>query len=99
MRRPRRNHSPKFKAQVALAALKDEQPLSELAGRFDVHPNQITQWKTQLQKRAMEAFGGKPGTALDGAGVKDLQAKIGQLIMENDFLSSALGHMDGPSGK
>ena len=99
MRRPRRNHSPKFKAQVALAALKDEQTLSELAERFDVHPNQITQWKTQLQKRAMEAFGGKLDTAPDGAGVKDLQAKIGQLIMENDFLSSALGHMDGPSGK
>jgi len=99
MKRPRRNHSPKFKAQVALAAMKDEKTLTELAERFDVHPNQITQWKTQLQKRAIEAFGGKLESTKDGTGIKDLQAKIGQLTMENDFLASALGRMEGPSGK
>jgi transposase-like protein len=99
MRRPRRNHSPKFKAQVALAALKEEQTLADLSDRFDVHPNQITQWKTQLQNRAVEAFGGNQDPAVDGPGIKDLQAKIGQLAMENDFLAGALGRMDGPSGK
>lgn len=99
MRRPRRNHSPKFKAQVALAAMKDTETLSELAERFDVHANQITQWKSQLQKRAIEAFGGKQGATQNGPAIKDLQAKIGQLTMENDFLAVALGHMEGPSGK
>jgi transposase len=47
-RRPRRNHSPQFKAKVALEAVKGEQTAAELSQRFDVHPNQITQWKTQL---------------------------------------------------
>ena len=47
-RRPRRNHSPAFKAKVALAALKGDKTMSELATQFDVHPNQIKQWKDQL---------------------------------------------------
>ncbi len=99
MRRPRRNHSPKFKAQVALSAMKDEETLSELAERFDVHANQITQWKSQLQKQAIKAFGGKQESSVNGPNIKDLQAKIGQLTMENDFLAVALGRMEGPSGK
>lgn len=98
-RRPRRNHSPKFKAQVAMAAMREDKTLSELAERFDVHPNQITQWKTQLQKRAIEAFDGKQEAYAEGANIKDLQAKIGQLAMENDFLSGALGRMDDTSAK
>lgn len=57
-RRPRRNHSPQFKAKVALEAIKGEQTVAELSQRFDVHPNQITQWKTQLLERSAGAFDG-----------------------------------------
>jgi transposase len=57
-RGPRRNHSPQFKAKVALEAVKGEQTAAELAQRFDVHPNQITQWKTQLLARSADVFGG-----------------------------------------
>lgn len=57
-RRPRRNHSPAFKAKVALAAIKGEKTLAELAEQFDVHANQITSWRTQLLEGAAEVFGG-----------------------------------------
>jgi transposase-like protein len=56
-RRSRRNHSPAFKAKVALAAIRGEKTVSELAQLFDVHPNQITQWKSQLQEGAAAVFG------------------------------------------
>lgn len=100
MKRPRRNHSSAFKAKVALAAINGDQTLVQLAERFDVHPNQITQWKTQLLEGASDVFstpGERRGT--ESPSVKDLQAKIGQLTMENDFLSGALGRMDDPSAK
>jgi transposase len=89
-RRKRRNHSPAFKAQVALAALKGDKTLAELAQQFDIHPNQITDWKGQLQERAAHVFG--DGAGKDGAepDLKTLHAKIGQLTLENDFLESAL---------
>ena len=88
-RRPRRNHSPEFKAKVALAAVRGEKPLSELAEQFDVHPNQITQWKGQLLERAATAFGGgQPSEA--PVDLKALHAKIGELTLENDFLEHAL---------
>jgi len=97
-KRPRRNHAAGFKAKVALEAIKGEQTLSELSERFQVHPNQITEWKRQLLDRADEVFtrGKKPDA--DGT-VKDLHAKIGQLAMENDFLASALGRVGGSSAK
>ena len=99
MKRPRRNHSPAFKAKVALAALQGDRTLAELAQQFDVHPNQITQWKSQLLERAADLF----ATASDRqAGTPDIQAlhaKIGQLALENDFLAGALGRRPDASGK
>jgi transposase len=100
MRRPRRNHSAAFKARVALAAIKGDKTLAELAEQFDVHPNQITQWKSQLLESAAELFTtAAERRGSEGPSLKDLQAKIGQLAMENDFLSGALGRMGDASGK
>ena len=59
-RRKRRNHSPEFKAKVAIAALKGDKTLAELAQQFDVHPNQITDWKSQLVEHSAAAFGDRP---------------------------------------
>ena len=90
-RRARRNHTAAFKAKVALAAIKGEKTLSELAQLFDVHPNQITQWKAQLQEGAADVFGsGGNGAATPSIDVKSLHAKIGELTLENDFLEGAL---------
>jgi transposase len=91
-RRPRRNHSPAFKAKVALAAIKGERTLAQLAEQFDVHPNQITAWKAQLEGSAAEVFGPGSGVshAAPSADIKALHAKIGELTLENDFLEGAL---------
>ena len=89
-RRSRRTHSPSFKAKVAFAAIKGERTLAELAKQFDVHPNQITAWKAQLQEGAAGVFGGGRGTTEAVVDLKDLHAKIGELTLQNDFLSGAL---------
>jgi len=91
-RRPRRNHMAAFKAKVALAAIKGEKTLAELAEQFDVHANQITGWKSQLLEGAIGVFGGeaKAETAAEAVDIKTLHAKIGQLTLENDFLEGAL---------
>ena len=90
-RRPRRNHSPEFKAKVALEAAKGEYTLAELSKRFDVHPNQITDWKTQLLKRMGEVFDKSSAQSSEPqVDVKVLHAKIGELTLENDFLEGAL---------
>ena len=89
-RRPRRNHSADFKAKVALAAVRGDRTLAELASQFDVHPNQITQWKTQLLERVAQVFGGATGLTEKPVDLKVLHAKIGELALENDFLEGAL---------
>jgi transposase-like protein len=92
-KRPRRKHTPAFKAKVALAAIRGQNTLAELAQHFDVHPNQITQWKAQLQEGAIEVFGAAAGAGASTPSVdeKSLHAKIGELTLENDFLEVALG--------
>ena len=90
-RRPRRNHSPAFKAKVAIAAIKGERTIAQIAEQFDVHPNQVTTWKAQLEGGAADVFGGGTGTApAPPVDVKQLHAKIGELTLENDFLEGAL---------
>ncbi len=91
-RRPCRNYTPAFKFKVTLAAVRGEQALSELAQHFDVHPNQIKQWRDQLLEGVADVFArewkaAKPEPSID---VKTLHAKIGELALENDFLESAL---------
>ena len=92
-KRPRRNHIPAFKARVALDAIKGEKTLAELAEHYDVHPNQITTWRSQLLEGAAGVFGGaaKPDAGPAPIDVKTLHAKIGELTLERDFLSGALG--------
>jgi transposase len=91
MRRKRRNHSPAFKAKVAFAALKGEQTLAQLAGEYDVHVNQIQAWRNQLKDNMVSLFESGSDQRKDhDADVKALQAKIGQLTMENDFLGKVL---------
>ena len=100
MRRPRRNHTAAYKAKVALAALKGDKTLAELSEKFDVHASQIVQWKTHLLDGAMGVFlSPAEKRESQGPSVKDMQAKIGQLALENDFLAGALGRIDGASAK
>jgi transposase len=89
-RRPRRNHLPAFKAKVALEAAKEEMTTSELSQKYDVSPNQITDWKRQLLDRATEVFEKGPKSDDPPVDVKTLHAKIGELTLENDFLEGAL---------
>ena len=89
-RRPRRNHTPVFNSKVALAAIKGDKTVAELAQQFDVHANQITQWKTQLLDRAGVVFEANRHPEAPPIDLKALHAKIGELTLENDFLEGAL---------
>lgn len=91
MRRKRRNHSPAFKAKVALAALQGEKTLAELSSEYDVHVNQIQTWRKQLKNNMVSLFDSGIDQRKDNEEqIKLLQAKIGQLTMENDFLAKVL---------
>ncbi len=89
-KRTRRTHSAAFKAKVALAALKGEKTLAEFAQQYEVHANQITTWKAQLLEGASGVFGGRVTETSPVVDLKVLHAKIGELALENDFLSGAL---------
>ena len=89
----RRRFSAEFKARVALEALVGDKTMAELAARHDVHPNMIAQWKRQAKESLPAAFAGKSSRddkARDSE-IEALQRKVGQLTVENDFLSKAFG--------
>ena len=93
-KRKRRNHSASFKAKVAVAAVRGDRTLAELAEHFDVHPNQIQDWKKKLVANAEMLFGNggsSAGAENSERKTQKLHAMIGQLTLEKDFLSKALG--------
>ena len=89
-KRPRRNHSAAFKAKVALAAVRGDKTVAEIAQQYEVHPTQVADWRRQLLDRAADVFGGAPAPSEPAVDLKALHAKIGQLALENDFLEGAL---------
>jgi transposase-like protein len=100
MKRKRRNHLTDFKAKVAVAVLKGDRTLAELAEDFDVHPNQITDWRKQLLENADQVFGKSEKLAGESElKIKELHAKIGQLTMERDFLEQGLERIHSPKRK
>jgi transposase len=91
-KRTRRNHSPAFKAKVALAALRGDRTIAQLSDQYGVHASQITAWKEQLQANAANVFDpGRTPSAAPAVDIKSLHAKIGELTLQNDFLEGALG--------
>ncbi len=85
IKRTRQDHAPGFKAMVALAAIKGDKTLAELSEHFDVHSNQILEWKQQLQKSAVNVFDSSSKSKTAEPDLKALHAKIGQLTLENNF--------------
>ena len=100
MNRKHRNHSPSVKAKMALAALRGDETIPELAEQFDVHPNQIQEWRRKLLDRADQRFDrGSKSHGDTEHELKEMHAKIGQLTMERDFLEQGLERIYGPRGK
>jgi transposase len=99
MRKPRRNHSAKFKAQVALEAIRGEKTIAEIAAHHEVHATQVTSWKNEVLENLAGIFGGESCGRDEKERIRELHAKIGELTVERDFLEGALGKFPGLSGK
>ena len=99
MKKLRRNHAAAFKARVALEAIRGERTVAEIAAHHEVHPNQVTSWKSQLLENAAAIFGGNAIAADGKERIRELHEKIGELTVERDFLEGALGKFPGLSGK
>ena len=93
MSRKRRKYPPELKAKVALEALREESTMTELAARYDVHPNLIANWKKKAREQVLASFSEKKERqeASREAELKELRAKLGELVIERDFLSKAFG--------
>jgi len=97
----RKNHSPEFKAKVALDAIREEMTLAELSKKYSVHATQISTWKRAAIQNITSAFtrkGADPGP-VSTADIEKLHSKIGQLVVERDFLADASVQLLGARGK
>jgi transposase len=91
MKKERRKFSSKFKAQVAIDALKEQLTLQQLASKHDVHPSQITAWKKEFLENSALVFESQRQEKIDDSKEQELYAKIGELQMQNEFLKKVLG--------